>query len=337
MPSAMSKPNIPLEPLVEILSFHNRHKLALFSRMSRFLNQVIQQNFRPKPYMIWQKPGLELCVKLCARKKLRVQLIHKKRRLSYVYDTRTWRNVNDFPSGQDIFYSLDAMRFYLPLFLRIALVRIYISNDMFSTKNIEDLTSLAHVWDGQVMNIEPLYFDKDDPDKNQEARCLILDRILSSPNLIRCRRLIITNPSGILLHSQNHSTLYNLLILQLNAFVYTKNAAEFLLNFILNKVSYPESETLLIVNFDSDVCLGRMPPIQDSDFDLVDQIRKDFTTSVTLNRFCLILNYRYRSYDDFHKISLPLCEFRMENSATNEVLQFVQTRYCERIVIHACF
>ncbi|KAI1700997.1 hypothetical protein DdX_16366 [Ditylenchus destructor] len=330
---SLSKPNVPLDPLLETLSFYNRSTLYLFSRTSRFLNQLIQQNFPSKPYAIWKDK--ELTVRLNANKQLRFEILgfHSDANW-YDIESRVWRYANGLSFHQKelqkIVYPLETMRRYLPLFVRIASVTINVDYYTFSRKDIQDLESLAHVWDGQKMRIEFHQNVKDDS---------VLNTILSSPKFIRCRQLTVTNLPGVPLHSQNYSSLYNLQFLHLDIRACTGQHVAFILNFIRNKVHHPESETILTVKVGEYTCLGHMPPIQDLDFDLVDQICKDFTTSVTPNKFCLLLKHCYRTeyvgstdshweeYRDCYKISLPLCEYRMENSRTNEVLQFVKTKF----------
>ncbi|KAI1693703.1 hypothetical protein DdX_20514 [Ditylenchus destructor] len=171
----------PLPPFTfDVLYYLNRNQLERFSIVCRPLKKLIDRYFGSKPYRILD----ELYIRggSCA-------LIHN--------DVKWHPNRDDYSAQQFLanqrahwdaeHYSFAEMRPYLAATIRIRSTFIDVAAGcIYNLEHVEEMESIAHLWrDGNI--------DLRHGNYGRQIVAEDFQLILSSPTILRCRKLVLTN------------------------------------------------------------------------------------------------------------------------------------------------
>ncbi|KAI1713840.1 hypothetical protein DdX_08722 [Ditylenchus destructor] len=292
---------------VNVLCFFDRKELQYASLGCRWMKQIVESNFHPRPAvnldaMLRIRQDADGNNRLILRLDRMRNLDHGARWEYFNAKINEWTLTSPLGSIHNYeHFSIEEMIPRFPSWLRIKRVRI--EADCFKHYNItqEDvaaLESISHVWIAQEMTI---WSRCDLPSDNQKTMQNSLNVILSSPNLLRCSEMISN-----IAQNNNCANTYSLDVLWLcisNTLHVSQWTTENLVQLIEMKSLYPRSKTILVIQCQY---FGR-----DMINELTHQIRTNFMTSCEPYSLRVVFIGQTQSE-----------EFRIVNERTGEVLEF---------------
>ncbi|KAI1691356.1 hypothetical protein DdX_21935 [Ditylenchus destructor] len=288
------------DTLLEMLCYCSRDQLERHSIISWQLKCLIAQNFRSKPYRVFDRLDIT-----CDDNEYSYTLHHQRTQWhpnQTEYTAQHFLDGNKCKQQVNALCPLPEMRPYLGESVRVKTAVLVVKEEAgLNRKLAAEIETVAHIWSDQELVILPItrYFTEAYRIKPYITDALI-QQIANSGRIFQVRQLMISNPD---FSFKDYSELYSAKILIVVYFLPFK-CPENLLDFLQE----PGAKPLVVLCFDFWKALTEASLF-------IDRIAQSFSSASTSSNFRLIIKYNNR---DGSKL---LNKFCIENRTTNEVLQ----------------
>ncbi|KAI1692658.1 hypothetical protein Ddc_23463 [Ditylenchus destructor] len=295
-PMSNSKPVPPF--VLDLLYYLNRDQLERFSIVCRRLKNLIDRDFRSKPYRIFD------------------QLFIRRGSYALIHNDVQWHpNRDDYSAQQflggqkcsididDDYYSFAEMRPYFGSTTRIKETFIAVAEDFtYNPEHIAEMESIAYLWrDGKISIWNSGKY-------NGRIGAEDFQPILNSPTILKCRELHMNNA---------HFSFKDFIIL------YTVNTID--INYY-NKKTDPDYWPDFLVQPGVKPVIVLRKLHRESIINVLDQLSNAFSSAVSPNAFKIV----------FKEVYEPLTEFREMNYRSREKLQLKKVYFGKHYELVRC-
>ncbi|KAI1693948.1 hypothetical protein Ddc_22458 [Ditylenchus destructor] len=296
---------LPLNVIVDVLTFSNRNDLDILSEINRYLNRIVQRHFSAKPYRILD--GTTLVVERVDNELLLslTQDLKEDLFLHFDFFIRKWIKIRD---GNSRVYPLESMLNFLPLFIRLDEVQIKNKNYAYTAEDFEKLALLSHVWKGRQVS---LHAEADNRafDSLPETISNGVHLALISSSITDCRQLSLHNALDYV-SLRDYPTLFLIDTLFITVVDQHANINR-LFELIEYKAIIPESKTQFVLDIHRSLTAL---------IHIMAALFVNFSTSWIRCPLRLIIISKEALHSIITSTVAEPC-FRMENKETKEVLQ----------------